>query len=82
MAEFNLCEGNDELHWKWTDSRKFTVRSAYLAMFEGRTEFEGHDLIWTSKAPTKCKKILWLACRKRCWTADRLQRRGMDHPRA
>lgn len=40
----------------------------------------GVDLIWDSKAPTKCKCLLWLAIRNRCWTADRLRRRGLDHP--
>uniref|UniRef100_A0A0A9G816 Reverse transcriptase zinc-binding domain-containing protein n=1 Tax=Arundo donax TaxID=35708 RepID=A0A0A9G816_ARUDO len=28
----------------------------------------------------KCKLFLWLAIRNRCWTADRLARRGLDHP--
>jgi hypothetical protein len=30
--------------------------------------------------PPKCKFFLWLVALQRCWTADRLQRRGLDHP--
>jgi hypothetical protein len=30
--------------------------------------------------PGKCKTFIWLAIRNRCWTADRLQRRGLPHP--
>ena len=38
--------------------------------------------IWLSRAPSKCKVFLWLASRNRCWTADRLGRRGLPHPAA
>ena len=30
--------------------------------------------------PPKCKFFLWLAIRNKCWTADRLQRRGLHYP--
>uniref|UniRef100_A0A0A9AHR0 Reverse transcriptase zinc-binding domain-containing protein n=1 Tax=Arundo donax TaxID=35708 RepID=A0A0A9AHR0_ARUDO len=30
----------------------------------------------------KCKFFLWLAIRNRCWTADRLQKRGLPHPKS
>ncbi|GJN20378.1 hypothetical protein PR202_gb07748 [Eleusine coracana subsp. coracana] len=42
--------------------------------------FEHWRLIWKTWAPNKCKIFLWLASRNRCWTADRLQRRGLEHP--
>lgn len=32
--------------------------------------------IWKASAPLKCKYFLWLAVRRRCWTADRLEHRG------
>jgi len=35
---------------------------------------------WKSWAPSKCKTFIWLAIRNRCWTADRLQKRGLPHP--
>jgi hypothetical protein len=30
--------------------------------------------------PPKCKFLLRVAVRNRCWTANRLQKRGLDHP--
>jgi hypothetical protein len=30
--------------------------------------------------PPKCKFFLWLAIRNKCWTTDRLQRRGLQYP--
>ncbi|PNT61457.1 hypothetical protein BRADI_5g15442v3 [Brachypodium distachyon] len=81
IADVELGSHDDFFHWKWTSSGNFSVQSAYLAFFEGRTEMVGHDLIRGSKAPSiKCKFFVWLACRGHCWTADRLARRGLDHP--
>uniref|UniRef100_A0A453RL58 Reverse transcriptase zinc-binding domain-containing protein n=1 Tax=Aegilops tauschii subsp. strangulata TaxID=200361 RepID=A0A453RL58_AEGTS len=37
---------------------------------------------WKSKAPLRCRFFLWLAMKNRCWTADRLARRGLPHPDA
>jgi hypothetical protein len=31
-------------------------------------------------APPKCKFFLWLVIRNKCWTDDRLQKRGLDYP--
>jgi hypothetical protein len=30
--------------------------------------------------PAKCKMFLWLTIQNRCWTADRLAKRGLSHP--
>lgn len=54
-------------------------RSAYKAFFFGSTIFACKDALWTSWAPLKCKIFLWLAIRRRCWTADRLQRHGLQN---
>jgi hypothetical protein len=47
-------------------------------MHYGNTSFPGADLIWGSWAPLRVKLFLWLACRKRVWTADRRLRRRLD----
>lgn len=75
-----LADGEDSFCCAWSPSRIFSARSTYLAFFAGRTGMAGADLAWDSKAPTRCQFFVWLACRRRCWTADRLQRRGLDHP--
>jgi hypothetical protein len=35
----------------------------------------------TWEAP-KCKTFVWLAVKNKCWTADRLKKRGLDHPQS
>jgi hypothetical protein len=46
----------------------------------GSISFEPWKRLWKSWAPPKCKFFLWLAIRNKCWTADRLRRRGLQHP--
>lgn len=46
----------------------------------GRTIFRPWERIWKSWAPAKCRFFLWLVAHKRCWTSDRLARRGLPHP--
>ena len=36
-------------------------------------------LIWKNWAPPRVKFFHWLASQDRCWTADRLARRGLQH---
>ena len=47
--------------------------------FVGSITFEPWKRLWKSWAPNKCKTFVWLAIRNRCWTADRLQKRGLPH---
>ncbi|KAG2659113.1 hypothetical protein PVAP13_1KG333200 [Panicum virgatum] len=49
-------------------------------MFIGSTHFRPWERIWKSWAPGKCKFFMWLAAHNRCWTADRLARKGLPHP--
>ena len=46
----------------------------------GSITFEPWKRLWKSWAPGKCKTFVWLAIRNRCWTADRLEKRGLQHP--
>jgi hypothetical protein len=46
----------------------------------GAISFEPWKRLWKSWAPRKCKFFRWLAIRNKCWTADRLQRKGLPHP--
>ncbi|WVZ96855.1 hypothetical protein U9M48_042438 [Paspalum notatum var. saurae] len=38
------------------------------------------EMLWKSLVPSKCKIFLWLATKNKCWTADRLAKRGLSHP--
>ena len=59
---------------------KYSAKSAYEGLFAGSTSFGLYHLIWKTWAPPKCRFFLWLVANKRCWTADRLAKRGLDHP--
>ena len=58
------------------------ARSAYRGHFVGRTEVAGATKIWKSRAPSTCKFFAWLAFMNRCWTSDRLAKRGLPHQEA
>jgi hypothetical protein len=81
LDNFQLQPDVPDVHvWKFSTSGQYSTKSAYDAMFEGATKFSAADRIWKSWAPGKCKFFLWFAAHDRCWTADRLARRGLDHP--
>jgi hypothetical protein len=76
-----LQEGISDRHiWRLSSSREYTAKSAYDALFEGALSFAPYERIWKSWAPPKCRFFMWLVALNRCWTADRLARRGLPHP--
>uniref|UniRef100_A0A0A9DF12 Reverse transcriptase zinc-binding domain-containing protein n=1 Tax=Arundo donax TaxID=35708 RepID=A0A0A9DF12_ARUDO len=48
----------------------------------GSTNFGPWKRVWKTWAPLRCKFFIWLAINNRCWTADRLAKRGLQHPAA
>jgi hypothetical protein len=91
IAEFlELCEVLDAVElqpgirdrhlWKFSASGEYTTSSAYKALFLGSVQFEPAERVWKSWAPGKCKFFIWLVEHNRCWTADRLIKRGLDRP--
>jgi hypothetical protein len=48
-------------------------------MFVGAILFKLWERIWKSWAPGKCKFFVWLVAHNKCWTADRLGKRGLQH---
>lgn len=71
-GQINLDPQQPDQHiWLPLPPGEFSLKSACERFFVGGIEFEPH----------KAKLFLWLAIRNRCWTADRLQHRGMPHPK-
>jgi hypothetical protein len=58
----------------------YSAKSAYEGLFAGSTSFSHYSRVWKTWAPPKCRFFLWLAAHKRCWTAVRLAKRGLDYP--
>nr|XP_040251384.1 uncharacterized protein LOC120968563 [Aegilops tauschii subsp. strangulata] len=80
VSGVELQEGiPDVALWSWERGGVFSVRSAYAAKFAGRMVAPTADFSWKSRAPLQCQMFSWLALRNRCWTSDRLARRGLPH---
>jgi hypothetical protein len=77
VAEVPIHGGDDRLRWNWNEKGVYNSGSAYRAFFHGTTSLPRAAQVWHSFAPFKVKFHAWLALRRRCWTADRLIRRGM-----
>jgi hypothetical protein len=81
ISEVELQVGVQDKHiWKLSTSGQYTTRSAYDALFQGAISFGPYERIWKAWAPPKCRFFMWLVAHNRCWTADRLARRGLQHP--
>lgn len=70
----------DACRWLPTASGEYSANSAYHRFMAGSVAFEPTERIWNSWAPSRCKLFIWLTPLNRCWTADRLARRGLNHP--
>jgi hypothetical protein len=79
IAHTTLTTEPDRLVWKWTASGSYTAKSCYLALFQGSTMSSSWKLTWKTWAPPRVKFFSWLASMDRCWTAERLARRGLQH---
>jgi hypothetical protein len=66
--------------WRLSPTGQFSTKLAYVAMFQGAIPFEPAERVWKTWAPSKCKFFIWLVEHNRCWTADKLAKRGLDHP--
>ena len=75
---FLVPEETDYIMWNWEANGDYSTRSAYGAKFMGREVEPTAKFTWKSKAPLRCRFFLWLAMHNRCWTSDRLARRGLD----
>jgi hypothetical protein len=80
VSEVELSEVPDQHRWRHAASGVLSSQSCYQILFTGSATFEPWKRLWKSWAPPKCKFFLWLAMMNTCWTADRLEKRGLPHP--
>jgi hypothetical protein len=83
LEEIELTQQEDHHVWRRESSGLFSSRSCYKVQFMlmGSIIFEPWKRFWKSWAPPKCKTFLWLVMHNKCWTADRLQKRDLSHPK-
>jgi hypothetical protein len=67
----------DKYIFRFATDGNYSAKITYEGFFIGSTQAEHWELIWKTWSPPKCKFFLWLADLGRCWTADRLQKRGL-----
>jgi hypothetical protein len=81
LDEVVLHQGMPDTHiWRLSASGQYSTNSAYKALFQGATLFDPANRVWKIWAPNKCRIFMWLVEHNRCWTANKLARRGMEHP--
>jgi hypothetical protein len=68
----------DQLQWRWSPNGTYSSRSAYAALMFEQLVIPGARELWKTHAPNKCRFFIWLVLLRRCWTADRRFRRGLQ----
>jgi len=80
LSDFVLQPEVEDSHtWQLSSSGKYSAKSAYEGLFIGAVQFRPWERLW-NWAPGKCKFFMWLVAHNKCWTADRLAKRGLPHP--
>lgn len=74
-----LQDTHDSIRWAWEPTGCYSVSSAYGSKFVRREVATYTDFVSKQRAPQQCQFFSWLAMRNRCWTSDRLARRGLPH---
>jgi hypothetical protein len=70
---------SDKHFWRFSSPKEYSAKSAYEVTFFGSTMFRPFERVCKSWPPAKCKFFIWLVLQDSCWTADRLERRGLPH---
>jgi hypothetical protein len=81
LSNFELQPDENDIHfWRFAANGQYSAKVVYESLFLGSIRFEPFDRIWKSWALPKCHFFLWLTTQRKCWTANRLTRRGLNHP--
>ena len=80
LDSVELQPGTEDRHFfRLSANGKYSAKAAYEGFFCGSILFESFERIWKTWAPPKCNFFMWLVAHNKCWTADRLARRGLPH---
>ena len=78
IADVVLQPNSEDKHiFSIASNGQYSACSAHKGFFTGSVGFEHYKMVWKSWAPPKCRFFLWLVAHNRCWTADRLEKRGL-----
>jgi hypothetical protein len=81
ISDFELLPDIEDKHtFSIAANGTYSAKAAYDGLFIGSVHFGHYERVWKTWAPSKCHFFLWLSVLNRCWTADRLAKRGLDHP--
>jgi hypothetical protein len=77
LNNISLEESKDEVFWKWTSNKKFSVKSVYNVL-----TCDDHGIsyrrVWKAKIPEKIKIFMWLVEQKAILTKDSMIRRNWN----
>jgi hypothetical protein len=75
LNEVVLNEGPDEVSWKWSKNKMFSVKSIYEHLTKD-DRGSNHRSIWKTKIPAKIKTFMWLIEQGVILTKDNMVRKN------
>ena len=78
LMDIDLSSEPDTFRWGLTPDGQYSAASAYGAMFLGSSTPVGAKQLWKTRAPPRVRFFVWLILHRRCWTAERRFRHGLQ----
>jgi len=78
LRHIQLSDTPDTFCWRLSGDGTYSAASAYGAMFIGSSMPVGAKEIWKTAAPPRVRFFFWLVLHRRCWTAERRFRHGLQ----
>jgi hypothetical protein len=75
-----LTEDDDKHIWRHTTNGTFSSKSCYRAFSRGLLSLNLGKDFGSPGLLRNANFFLWLAFRNKCWTADNLEKRELQHP--